>query len=177
MPLSSKYKKYYVYNHIKGASHSEKKYTWQSLGVNNRVNVYLDMRGVKQGTSSSWYRLRFYQNTKAKKFWVYAPALSFAQTYYGSTSGRLTPNVKSAGKLYNHVVGTPTLAKSVTKLKSLKPKKRQAIQSIKLPFNLPARDQFSGIEFLMVKLKAGLRAAMSRRILPQLQLPTPRQLK
>lgn len=123
VPLSSKYKKYYVYNHIKGASHSEKKYTWQSLGVNNRVNVYLDMRGVKQGTSSSWYRLRFYQNTKAKKFWVYAPALSFAQTYYGSTSGRLTPNVKSAGKLYNHVVGTPTLAKSVTKLKSLKPKK------------------------------------------------------
>lgn len=135
--LSNKYRKYYVYNHIKGASQSEKKYTWNSLGVNNPVNVYLDMRGVKKGTSGSWYRLRFYQNAKAKKFWVYAPALKFASTYYGNTTGRLTPNVKSSGAIYNHVVSSLTLSKSVAKISTLKAKKtgysvdKTALQSSK----------------------------------------------
>ncbi|WP_232365389.1 glycoside hydrolase family 73 protein [Lentilactobacillus fungorum] len=135
--LSGKYKKYYVYNHIKGASRSEKKYTWQSLGVKKPVSVYLDMRGVKQGTSGSWYRLRFYQNTKAKKFWVYSSALKFAPTYYGTTSGRLTPNLKSNQAIYNHVSGTPQLSKTVTKVKALKATKtgysvdKTALQSSK----------------------------------------------
>ncbi|WCJ51950.1 glucosaminidase domain-containing protein [Lentilactobacillus buchneri] len=84
VPLSSKYKKYYVYNHVKGSTTSEKRYTWSQLGVNSRVQVYLDMRGVKTNSSTNWYRLRFYSNAKAKKFWVSAPALSFATTYSGT---------------------------------------------------------------------------------------------
>lgn len=35
VPLSAKYSKYYVYNHVKGSSQNEKRYSWTSLGVKN----------------------------------------------------------------------------------------------------------------------------------------------
>ncbi|MDN6436037.1 MAG: glucosaminidase domain-containing protein [Lentilactobacillus parabuchneri] len=119
VPLSKKYKKYYVYNHVKGAANSEKRYTWSQLGVNSRVQVYLDMRGVKTNSSTNWYRLRFYSNAKAKKFWVSAPALQFATTYSGSATGALTPSKTSNGYIYNHIVGSSLLSKPVKKVKTL----------------------------------------------------------
>nr|WP_318530837.1 glucosaminidase domain-containing protein [Lentilactobacillus kefiri] len=119
VPLSSKYKKYYVYNHVKGSTTSQKRYTWSQLGVRNRVQVYLDMRGVKSNSSTTWYRLRFYSSSKAKKFWVSAPALQFATTYSGTASGALTPSKKSSGYIYNHIVGSKTLSKPVKKVKTL----------------------------------------------------------
>lgn len=119
VPLSSKYKKYYVYNHVKGSTTSEKRYTWSQLGVNSRVQVYLDMRGIKTNSSTNWYRLRFYSNAKAKKFWVSAPALSFATTYSGTATGALTPSKTSSGYIYNHIVGSSYLSKPVKKVKTI----------------------------------------------------------
>ncbi|MBZ3776553.1 glucosaminidase domain-containing protein [Lentilactobacillus otakiensis] len=119
VPLSSKYKKYYVYNHVKGSTTSQKRYTWSQLGVKSRVQVYLDMRGVKSNSSTNWYRLRFYSNSKAKKFWVSAPALSFATTYTGTASGALTPSKSSSGYIYNHIVGSSYLSKPVKKVKTI----------------------------------------------------------
>ncbi|MGF2384135.1 glycoside hydrolase family 73 protein [Lentilactobacillus otakiensis] len=119
VPLSSKYKKYYVYNHVKGSTTSQKRYTWSQLGVKSRVQVYLDMRGVKSNSLTNWYRLRFYSNSKAKKFWVSAPALSFATTYTGTASGALTPSKSSSGYIYNHIVGSSYLSKPVKKVKTI----------------------------------------------------------
>ncbi|MEE8823637.1 glycoside hydrolase family 73 protein [Lentilactobacillus sunkii] len=119
VPLSSKYKKYYVYNHVKGSTTAQKRYTWSQLGVNSRVQVYLDMRGVKDNSSTNWYRLRFYSNSKAKKFWVSAPALQFATTYSGTASGALTPSKSSSGYIYNHIVGSKLLSKPVKKVKTI----------------------------------------------------------
>ncbi|GAA2969135.1 glycoside hydrolase family 73 protein [Lentilactobacillus parakefiri] len=119
VPLSSKYKKYYVYNHVKGSTTSEKRYTWSQLGVNSRVQVYLDMRGVKANSSTNWYRLRFYSNASAKKFWVSAPALSFATTYSGTATGALTPSKSSSGYIYNHIVGSSYLSKPLKKVKTI----------------------------------------------------------
>ncbi|WP_425324889.1 glycoside hydrolase family 73 protein [Lentilactobacillus diolivorans] len=132
VPLSAKYSKYYVYNHVKGSSQNEKRYSWTSLGVKNRVQVYLDMKATKQGTSGSWYRFRFYPTTKAKKFWVYAPALSFAKTYYGAASGKLVPSRTASGSLYTHILGSPTLSKQTTKLTSLKAKKHYSVNQTAL---------------------------------------------
>lgn len=127
VPLSKKYAKYYVYNHVKGTSTNEKHYSWRSLGIKNRVTVYLDMRGVKKGTPKNWYRFRFYTNSKAKRFWVYAPALQFPTIYSGKTSGSLTINKLAEDTLYNHVLGSPLLAKKSTKLSSLESKKKYSV--------------------------------------------------
>ncbi len=118
--LSSKYLKYYVYNHIKGTSDNEKRYSWKSLGVRKKVSVYLDMRGVKSDSSKPWYRFRFYPSTKAKHFWVYASALRFEPIYSGKTTGTLTANKRVSGALYNHVLGSETLSKKVASVSSLK---------------------------------------------------------
>lgn len=119
VPLSSKYKKYYVYNHVKGSTTSQKRYTWSQLGVKSQVQVYLDMRGIKSNSSTTWYRLRFYSNSKSKKFWVSAPALAFPTTYAGTASGALTPNKSSSGYIYNHIVGSSYLSKPVKKVKTI----------------------------------------------------------
>lgn len=120
VPLAKKYQHYYVYNHVKGASKQEKRYSWKSLGVRSRVNVYLDMRGVKKGTAGNWYRIRFYPNTKAKRFWVYSDALSFSPIYSGTTDGTLVANKRTSGTIYSRVLGSSLLAKKVGKVSSLK---------------------------------------------------------
>lgn len=120
--LSKHYSKYYVYNHVKGTSPNEKRYRWKSLGIRKAVTVYLDMRGVKKGTSDNWYRFRLYPNSKSKRFWVYAPALQFSTIYSGATSGHLKANNTSGGELYTHVYGSPLLASKVARVSTLKAK-------------------------------------------------------
>ncbi|MCT3400114.1 glycoside hydrolase family 73 protein [Lentilactobacillus hilgardii] len=132
VPLSKKYANYYVYNHIKGSSANEKRYSWKSLGVKKRVTVYLDMRGVKKESSGNWYRFRFYPNSKSKRFWVYAPALQFSTIYTGATSGSLVPNKATNGLLYNHVLGSPLLAKKTAKISSLKSKTKYSVDQTAL---------------------------------------------
>ncbi|WP_283678132.1 glucosaminidase domain-containing protein [Lentilactobacillus sp. Marseille-Q4993] len=145
--LSNSFKKYYVYNHVKGANKNEKKYTFRQLNVTKPVWVYVDMRGVKQGSNTSWYRIRFYKNNKSKKFWVYSPVLSFPNTYYSSVNGKLTVNVDSKQKIYDHMYGTSYVAKAIKNVDALKRNSRYNVDKIGVKDNIKTGELWYRISF------------------------------
>ncbi len=75
--LSKSYDKYFVYNHVQGTSKNEQHYTWTQLGIKSPVWVYVDLKAEKSGSSTDWYRIRFYSSDKSQRFWVCSSALKF----------------------------------------------------------------------------------------------------
>ncbi|GAY72737.1 N-acetylmuramoyl-L-alanine amidase, family 4 [Lentilactobacillus kosonis] len=116
--LSPTFNKYYAYNHVKGTSAKEKRYSFKSLKVTKPVWVYLDMKAKKRELVPTGIELDFNKNQK-HKFWVYSPVLAFPETFYNTNSGSITVDSKSNADIYNHVYGSDYLAKSMGKISKL----------------------------------------------------------
>lgn len=101
---------YRLYNHVKGAGYSTYSYSWASLPAYTGKKVYVDSRGVKTPSKSTWYRIRFNKAANAQKYWVFSKTLSFNPVTYSDSNESIT--IKS-GKyaLRNHVYNTSTLSK------------------------------------------------------------------
>ncbi|MCH5465075.1 peptidoglycan recognition protein family protein [Levilactobacillus tujiorum] len=74
--LSSKYKKYYLYNHVKGANKNAKRQSWSKISPKVGKTYYIDMVAKKTG-STTWYRIKPSKNTTSKtRYWVYSGNLT-----------------------------------------------------------------------------------------------------
>jgi N-acetylmuramoyl-L-alanine amidase/bifunctional autolysin len=74
--LSKNYKKYYLYNHLKGANKNAKRQSWSKISPKVGKTYYIDMVG-KKSTGQTWYRIKPSKNTKSKtRYWVYSKNLS-----------------------------------------------------------------------------------------------------
>ncbi|MCF6514703.1 N-acetylmuramoyl-L-alanine amidase [Lactobacillus sp. S2-2] len=110
--LSSNYKKYNAYSHLKA---SGEKYSTQKLSkkVKKSSKLYISNRATVNG-NSIWYQVRLKRNTNSSKFWVSENALKFNQIdYYDDNRSDL--NVKSNYNLQNKVFNNPTLSKQIGK--------------------------------------------------------------
>ncbi|GEO73904.1 N-acetylmuramoyl-L-alanine amidase [Levilactobacillus namurensis DSM 19117] len=109
--LTSNYTNWTVYNHVKGTKGAHK-IGWGRLSSDHRgTRVFVDSRGIKNG-KTTWYRIRFSKNAKAK-YWVYSKVLHFPGVTYSDASG--SPKVKTATNtpLYNHVLNSKYLSKTI----------------------------------------------------------------
>lgn len=116
--LSSKYKSYAVYNHVKGSKYKTASYSWSKIGGWQGRPVWIDGRGNKVKYKTNWYRIRFSKQTTAKKYWVYSGVLSFPKTTYASykKTGKV---ISSNYPVYDHVFNSEYIAKQVTTTKAL----------------------------------------------------------
>lgn len=74
--LSSKYTKYYLYNHVKGANKNAKRQSWSKISPKVGKTYYVDMT-AKKSTGSTWYRIKPSKNTTSKtRYWVYSGNLN-----------------------------------------------------------------------------------------------------
>lgn len=116
--LSSRYKGYAIYNHVKGSKYKSIKYSWSQIGGWQGRPVWIDARGYKVSTKTNWYRVRFSKQTTSKKYWVYAKALSFPKTTYSAYKKTATLT-GSICPVYDHVFNSAYIAKQLTTTKAL----------------------------------------------------------
>lgn len=111
--LANNYTNWTVYNHVKGTKGAYK-IGWRNLSSDHRgTKVYVDSRGVKRGGwHGTWYRIRFAKNSHAK-YWVYNKVLKFPKVTYSDASGSATLTSATAAPLYNHVLNSNYLSKTM----------------------------------------------------------------
>ncbi|RXI79181.1 peptidoglycan recognition protein family protein [Levilactobacillus suantsaii] len=111
--LANNYTNWTVYTHVKGTSNS-RRIGWGNLSSDHRgTKVYVDSRGVKRGGwSGTWYRIRFAKNS-THKYWVYRKVLNFPKVTYSDASGKATLNTATNAPLYNHVLNSTYLSKTM----------------------------------------------------------------
>ncbi|MCH5463935.1 peptidoglycan recognition protein family protein [Levilactobacillus tujiorum] len=118
--LANNYTNWTVYNHVKGTS-GARKIGWGNLSADHRgAKVYVDSRGVKRGGwSGTWYRIRFSKNSSAK-YWVYNKVLNFPKVTYSDASGTPMLNTNQNTALYNHVLNSNYLSKTIAHTQDFK---------------------------------------------------------
>lgn len=111
--LGANYSKYMLYNHVKGTNSNEVKTDWKTVNGASGQKVWMDMRGVKTASNTTWYRIRFSSAKSAKKYWVYSKALSLPTTTY--TSGKTNVKINHAVnyQLHNHAYNSDYLSKKI----------------------------------------------------------------
>lgn len=116
--LSSKYKSYAIYNHVKGSAYKTTKYKWTTVGGWSGRPVWFDGRAYKSDSKTTWYRIRFSKQTTAKRYWVYSKAVSLPKTTY--TKEKKTATFTSTtNPVYDHVYNSSYLASQLTTTKAL----------------------------------------------------------
>lgn len=100
--LSSTYKKYYLYNHVKGSNKNATKQSWSKISPKVGKTYYIDMV-AKKSNGSVWYRIKASKNTTSKtRYWVYSKVLtgvknvSTATTTTSSSSSASSSSASSA---------------------------------------------------------------------------------
>lgn len=66
--LSSRYKKYYLYNHVKDVNKNAKRQSWSKISPKVGKTYSIDMT-AKKSNGSMWYRIKLPNTTK--RYWVY----------------------------------------------------------------------------------------------------------
>lgn len=103
--FTKNYKKYAVYNHIRGHKN------WNALNLNLKKykgkRVYMDMRA--KADTGLWYRIRFSKKTSAKRYWIRKGALTFDK--FKSESFNRKFNLMKIYPLFTHPFNDPALAK------------------------------------------------------------------
>ncbi|WP_343031816.1 peptidoglycan recognition protein family protein [Secundilactobacillus folii] len=84
--LSTNYSKYRLYNHVKNAYTNMKKYSWSSVKASTGKKVYINDKGVKDESGSTWYRITFSTASGAKQYWVYSGVLDIDSAATASSS-------------------------------------------------------------------------------------------
>ncbi|MFC6274452.1 N-acetylmuramoyl-L-alanine amidase family protein [Levilactobacillus tangyuanensis] len=78
--LSSKYTKYYLYNHLKGVNKNAKRQSWSKISPKVGKTYSIDMVG-KKSNGTTWYRIKPATDTTSKtRYWVYADNLTDVTT-------------------------------------------------------------------------------------------------
>ncbi|MTV82471.1 glucosaminidase domain-containing protein [Secundilactobacillus folii] len=116
--LSSKYKSYAIYNHIKGSTYKATRYSWLKIGGWQDRPVWIDARGHKVKAKTNWYRVRFSKQTTSKKYWVYSKTLTFPKTSYADYKKKGEVSTTSY-PVFNHVFNSAYIAKQLTTTKDL----------------------------------------------------------
>ncbi|MFC6254411.1 glucosaminidase domain-containing protein [Secundilactobacillus hailunensis] len=116
--LSSAYKKYNLYNHIKGSKYKATSFSWSKVGGWQGRPVWVDARGYKASTKTNWYRVRFSKQTTSKKYWIYSKALQFPKTTYAAYK-KTASLVSGSYPVYDHVFNSTYIAKQLTTTKAL----------------------------------------------------------
>lgn len=102
--LKSNYKKYSLYNHIRGHKNwNIMKYDWKKL---KNKRVYLDMRATAD--TGKWYRIRMSKNSSTK-YWIRKGALQFDKIETSEYDREL--NLMKIYPVYNRVFNDELLAK------------------------------------------------------------------
>ncbi len=84
--LSSKYKKFNLYNHVKNVSKNAKRQKWSKISPKIGKTYYIDMQ-AKKSTGQTWYRIRTSKNTKSKtRYWVYSENLTGVKNVPAATT-------------------------------------------------------------------------------------------
>lgn len=116
--LNSNYQKFRLYNHVKGSDYFTFYYNWNNVLAKSGQRVYLDARGVKSPTKTTWYRVRFAKAANAQKYWIYAGALNFNPIEYSNSNRSIT--IKHGRyALRNHVYGSEYLSLVTGSAKSI----------------------------------------------------------
>lgn len=94
--LSSTYKKYYLYNHVKGSNKNAKKQSWSKISPKVGKTYYIDMV-AKKSNGSVWYRIKTSKNTTSKtRYWVYSKTLSGVKDVTTATTTSASVSSSSA---------------------------------------------------------------------------------
>ncbi|KRM73772.1 glycoside hydrolase family 73 protein [Secundilactobacillus collinoides] len=116
--LSSKYKSYDIYNHVKGSAYKTTKYKWTTVGGWSGRPVWFDGRAYKSDSKTTWYRIRFSKKTTAKRYWVYSKVVTLPKTTYTKVNKTAT-FTSTSNPVYNHVYNSSYLASQLTTTKSM----------------------------------------------------------
>lgn len=97
--LSSKYSKYYLYNHVKGANKNAKRLKWSKISPKVGKTYYIDMTAKKKSTKTTWYRIKPSKNS-SKRYWVYSKVLTGIKNVptetVSATNAAITPSADSS---------------------------------------------------------------------------------
>ncbi|MBW1605927.1 glycoside hydrolase family 73 protein [Lactobacillus sp. Sy-1] len=115
VPLSSGFKKQVLYDQISGTASNVKSYNWKS-SLKAGSLVYADRVGYVKGNSGNqtWYRIRFTNESNAKRYWVKSQSLKFPTVKYFKFAPTVTANLLSKRVAYDHVYGSNTLSSKIT---------------------------------------------------------------
>jgi len=91
--LSSKYTKYYLYNHVKGSNKNAARQKWSKITPKVGKTYYIDMT-AKKSTGSMWYRIKASKNS-AKRYWVYSGNLTSFQDNDATTAAATSASATS----------------------------------------------------------------------------------
>lgn len=92
--LSSTYKKYYLYNHVKGSHKNAKRQSWSKIAPKVGKTYDIDMT-AKKSNGSMWYRIRP-SKTSAKRYWVYSGNLTNIKDTVTATATSTSASSESA---------------------------------------------------------------------------------
>lgn len=88
--LSSKYTKYYLYNHVKGANKNATRQSWSKISPKVGKTYYIDMT-AKKSSGTTWYRIKTSKNTTSKtRYWVYSGNLTDVKDVPAETTATAT---------------------------------------------------------------------------------------
>lgn len=102
--LSSKYKSYYLYNHVKGSNKNATKQSWSKISPKVGKTYYIDMT-AKKSTGSMWYRIRPPKNS-TKRYWVYSGNLTSIKDVATTTATATSASVESSSAASSSVTSS-----------------------------------------------------------------------
>lgn len=108
--LTNTYLKYRLYNHVKDSGYFTFYYNWANVTAKPGRRVYVDARGVKSPSHTTWYRIRFSKAANAQKYWIYSKALTFDNVVYSKSQRTITIK-KGHYALRNHVYNSDYLSR------------------------------------------------------------------
>lgn len=114
--LSSKYTKYYLYNHVKGSNKNAKRQSWSKISPKVGKTYYIDMT-AKKSTGSMWYRIKPSKNS-SKRYWVWSGNLTSIQdvttTATATSASTSSASDSSAATSSSSVSATDTSSSSAS---------------------------------------------------------------
>ncbi|GLB47110.1 autolysin [Philodulcilactobacillus myokoensis] len=119
--LSSNYQREQLYRDIPNTKKRVVKSPWINHNSYAGQKVYVDaiaQANFKKKTTT-WYRLRFKNSNRVRKYWVSRPALNLPKITYYKIKTSLLINHQDNEVIYNHVMGDPALARPVSNTNKL----------------------------------------------------------
>jgi len=110
--LSSKYTKYYLYNHVKGANKNAKRQSWSKIAPKVGKSYSIDMT-AKKSNGTTWYRIKPSKDSTSKtRYWVYSGNLTNVQDVATETASATSASASSESNAANSSSATESSVSS-----------------------------------------------------------------